>query len=184
MAETLGAKFTIDINNLKAGLNTANKLIRESQSEFKTAAAGLDNWQKSETGLSAKIKSLNQIIPVQEQKVKALKDQYQKLISNGLDPTSNRAIELRTQINREEAALESNKKELKDQGINYKKYLQDMKEKLPDLSEIKEKLVEKYKDGFCEDKKKSKGGLVAGIIIGILVALAIIVFLLFKFGIL
>ena len=115
MAETLGAKFTIDINNLKAGLNTANKLIRESQSEFKTAAAGLDNWQKSETGLSAKIKSLNQIIPVQEQKVKALKDQYQKLISNGLDPTSNRAIELRTQINREEAALESNKKELKDQ---------------------------------------------------------------------
>jgi len=115
MAETLGAKFTIDINNLKAGLNTANKLIRESQSEFKTAAAGLDNWQKSEAGLTAKIKSLNQIIPVQEQKVKALKDQYQKLIDGGLDPTSNRAIELRTQINREEAALESNKKELKDQ---------------------------------------------------------------------
>lgn len=113
--ERLGASFTIDITSLKAGLNTANKLIRESQSEFKAAAAGLDNWQKSEEGLNAKIKSLNQIIPIQQEKVNALKKQYQQFVQNGLDPTSNRAIELRTQINREEAALESNRAELKRQ---------------------------------------------------------------------
>ena len=113
--ERLGASFSIDVTQLKAGLKTANKLIRESQSEFRAAAAGLDNWQKSEAGLNAKIKSLNSIIGVQEQKVSALKKQYQRLVDDGLDEASDRAIELRTQINKEQAALESNKAELKRQ---------------------------------------------------------------------
>jgi hypothetical protein len=80
--------------------------------------------------------------------------------------------------------ISQNKKELKVQGLNYKKYLQDMKEKIPELSDIKEKLVEKYKDGFCEDKKKSKSGLIIGIIIGIAVVLCAVIFALFKFNIL
>lgn len=113
--ERLGASFSIDVTQLKAGLKTANKLIRESQSEFRAAAAGLDNWQKSEAGLNAKIRSLNSIIGIQEEKVSALKKQYQRLVDDGLDEASDRAIELRTQINREQAALESNKAELKRQ---------------------------------------------------------------------
>lgn len=113
--ERLGASFSIDVTQLKAGLKTANKLIRESQSEFRAAAAGLDNWQKSEAGLNAKIKSLNSIIGIQQEKVSALKKQYQKLVDDGLDEASDRAIELRTQINKEQAALESNKAELKRQ---------------------------------------------------------------------
>ena len=51
MAENLGASFSIDVTSLKAGLATANKLIRESESEFKAAAAGMDDWSKSEDGL-------------------------------------------------------------------------------------------------------------------------------------
>ena len=110
MAETLGASFSIDVSQLKAGLKTANALIRESEAEFKKAAAGLDDWTKSEDGINAKIKSLNSIIDVQKEKVKALKDNYKKLVDEGLDETSDRAIQLRTQISKEEAALESNKK--------------------------------------------------------------------------
>lgn len=114
MAEgRLGANFSIDITQLQAGLKTANSLIRESQSEFKAAAAGLDDWTKSEQGLNSKISSLNSIIGIQREKVNALKSEYQRLIDNGLDPASDRAIRLRTQINNEEAALASNEKELK-----------------------------------------------------------------------
>ncbi len=113
--ENFGLSFTIDINDLKSGLKTANKLIRESQSEFKLAAAGLDDWRKSEEGLRAKITSLNSIVGTQEKKVEALKKNYQKLVKDGLDETSDRAIYLRTQINKEEAALESNKAEVKKQ---------------------------------------------------------------------
>lgn len=54
--ERLGASFSIDVTNLKAGLTQANRLIRESESEFKAAAAGMDDWTKSEDGLNAKIK--------------------------------------------------------------------------------------------------------------------------------
>ncbi len=113
MSETIGASFKIDINNLKAGLTTANKLIRESQSQFKAAAAGLDSFSDAQRISEQKIKSLNEIIPIQEKKVKALKDQYKKLVDDGLDETSDRAIYLRTQINKETEALEKNKSELK-----------------------------------------------------------------------
>lgn len=113
--ERIGASFTIDVNNLKAGLSTANKLIRESQSEFKAAAADMDDWSQSEEGLNAKIKSLNSIITVQREKVEKLNQAYENELANGLDETSDRAIQLRTQIKNEEAALKSNEAELKRQ---------------------------------------------------------------------
>ena len=113
MSERLGANFSIDITQLQAGLKTANKLIRESESQFKAAAAGMDDWTKSEAGLNARISSLNQITATQREKVKALKENYQQLISQGLDPASERAIQLRTQINNEEAALARNEKALR-----------------------------------------------------------------------
>lgn len=113
--ERLGASFSIDVTNLKAGLAEANRAIRESESEFKSAAAGLDDWRTSEEGLTAKIKSLNEITAIQKEKVSALKSEYQRLIDNGLDPTSKQAQELRTRINNEEAALKSNEAELKRQ---------------------------------------------------------------------
>ena len=113
--ETLGASFSIDVTNLKAGLSQANRLIKESQSEFQAAAAGLDDWTESEDGLNAKIKSLNQITDIQRKKVNALQGEYDRLIANGLDPTSKEAVELRTKINNETAALNKNEAEIKKQ---------------------------------------------------------------------
>lgn len=112
--ETLGASFSIDTTNLKAGLSQANRLIRESESEFKAAAAGMDDWSKKEDGLTAKIKSLNQVTDLQQKKVNALQSEYDRLIANGLDPTSKEAVELRTKINNETAAMEKNKKQAED----------------------------------------------------------------------
>ena len=113
--ETLGASFSIDVTDLKAGLNAANRAIRESESEFRAAAAGMDDWTESEDGLNAKIKSLNQITDIQRKKVNALQGEYDRLIANGLDPASKEAVELRTKINNETAALNKNEAELKKQ---------------------------------------------------------------------
>lgn len=112
MAENLGASFSIDVTNLKAGLKTANAMIRESESEFRKAAAGMDDWSKSQEGLEAKIKSLNDIAKIQRDKVEALKKEYDKLVKEGLDPTSEKAIKLRTNINKEEEALNKTETEL------------------------------------------------------------------------
>lgn len=115
MAENLGASFSIDITKLKAGLQQANRLIRESESEFKAAAAGMNDWSNSQEGLEKKIKSLNDIAGLQEKKVAALKSEYDRLISEGLDPTSAKATDLRTQINRETEALNKSKSEIDKQ---------------------------------------------------------------------
>lgn len=112
MAETLGGSFTIDVTNLKAGLAQANRLIRESESEFKAAAAGMDDWSGSADGLEAQIKNLNTVTDLQSKKVDALQSEYDRLIAEGLDPASAQAVKLRTDINKETEALNKNKKAL------------------------------------------------------------------------
>lgn len=115
MAENLGANFTIDITNLKAGLAAANRAIRESESEFKAAAAGMGDWTKSQEGLEKRIATLNKTAEIQQAKVGALKKEYDRLIAEGLDPTSAKATDLRIKINNETAALEKSKAEIEKQ---------------------------------------------------------------------
>lgn len=113
--ETLGASFSIDVTNLKAGLAQANRLIRESESEFKAAAAGMDDWSSSQEGLEARIKHLNTACDLQRKKVDALQGEYDRLIADGLDPTSAAAVKLRTDINKEKEALAKNENEIAKQ---------------------------------------------------------------------
>lgn len=70
--DNLGAKFTLDITNLKAGLSDANKLIRQTESEFIEAAAGVGDWSKSTDGLTARLNTLNKEVEIQKQKMQAL----------------------------------------------------------------------------------------------------------------
>lgn len=155
--ERLGASFAIDVTNLKAGLNMANKMIRESESEFKAAAAGMDDWSASEDGLNAKIKSLNNITDLQRKKVDALTAQYEQLIADGLDPASSQAVELRTKINNETSALKRNESELKKQT-----------EALNNLGkETKEASQETDKLGKAFDGLKKVGGTAVKAVAGI-----------------
>lgn len=152
--ETLGASFSIDVTNLKAGLAQANRMIRESESEFKAAAAGMDNWQESQDGVSAKIKSLNSIVDIQKKKVGALQSEYDRLIAEGLDPTSKEAADLRTKINNETAALKTNEAAL-----------QKNKDALKALGEETEKTAEATEDaGNSFEGLKSAAGVAAGAI--------------------
>lgn len=134
--ERLGASFSIDVTQLKAGLAQANRLIRESKSEFKAAAAGLDDWSKSEDGLNAKLKSLNQIAGVQGEAVRALQREYDRLIDEGLDPTSAQAVKLRTDINNQQAAFNSTQAEIR----KYNGQLDSLTNETDDASEAADDL--------------------------------------------
>lgn len=166
MAENLGASFTIDTTNLKAGLATANKLIRESESEFKAAAAGMDDWQTSQEGLNAQIKNLNTVTDLQQKKVAALKNQYAELIAGGLDPASSQAIQLRTQINRETEALNKNERALA-QAVDALQELDDAADDAADGTRAAGDAAEDAADGFTVAK-----GAIAGFIANGLTALA------------
>lgn len=118
MAENLGASFSIDIGNLKAGLTEANRLIRQSNSEFLAAAAGMDDWQSSVEGLEAKNQNLNQVIDLQTKKVNALVKQKEDIISTmqqegKTNDEINFAIDaVNKQIEKESKALIKSKNEL------------------------------------------------------------------------
>ena len=150
----LGANFAIDTTDLKAGLAQANRLIRESESEFKAAAAGLDDWSKSEEGLNAKLKSLNSVTDLQRKKVNALQSEYDRLIAEGLDPTSKEAVELRTKINNETTALNKNEAELKRQ----KKALEELTDATEEAGDAADDTSESFK-GFEGAGKIAVGAL-------------------------
>lgn len=78
--ENLGASFSIDIGDLKAGLSEANRLIRQSESEFQAAAAGLDDWSSSADGLQKRVDSLTDQVEIQKKKVAALVREKQNII--------------------------------------------------------------------------------------------------------
>jgi phage-related protein len=155
--ETLGASFSIDVTNLKAGISQANRLIRESQSEFQAAAAGMDDWTKSEEGLTKKIKSLNDISDIQRKKVSALQSEYDRLIAGGLDPVSKEAVELRTKINNETAAMEKNEKE----ALELKKALDELRDGADGAGDSAEKSA--LKMGGFGTLAKAAVGAIAGL---------------------
>ena len=136
--ETLGASFAIDVPNLKAGLAQAHRMIRESESEFKAAAAGMDDWRSSSEGVSAKIKSLTKVSELQRAKVEALRAEYDRLIDGGMDPTSKAAIELRTKINNEAASMEQAER----QAEELREELRKLKEETGEVSKETEEAEE------------------------------------------
>lgn len=100
MTDNLSAGFSIDVTQLKAGLTQANKLIRESQSAYRAAAAEIEAAGDKTSGYESAIKALNSTIDVQRKRVDALKTEYARLESEGLDPSSSEMIKLRTDINK------------------------------------------------------------------------------------
>lgn len=125
--ENLGASFSIDITNLKAGLAQANRLIRESESQFREAAAGMDDWSSSARGLEMRSDSLNKQIELQSAKVDALvrakQDVIKKMTEEGKSQeeialavdSANKNIEKESkQLDRLKSELKKNDKALED----------------------------------------------------------------------
>lgn len=156
----LGANFAIDTTDLKAGLAQANRLIRESESEFKAAAAGMDDWSNSAEGVRARIQHLNNATDLQRKKVDALKSEYDRLIKDGLDPTSKQATELRTKINQEQAALNKNEKELDQQTKALKEMGEESESTAKDTDKLKDS-TEKTGKGFSALKGAAAIGAAA-----------------------
>lgn len=157
--ERLGASFSIDTTNLKAGLQQANRMIRESESEFKAAAAGMDDWTDSQEGLEARLKHLNKAQDLQRKKVEALKKQY-KDAGYASDDMSAAAIKLRTDINKEQEALNKTQKELKQQ----EKALESLENQTEDTTKATEEMSKSF-DGL-----KKVGKVAAGAIAGVATA--------------
>lgn len=86
MSETLRdlvVSLSLQTDNFTRNINSVNKQIREAESAFKLAAAGVENFEKTTSGLAAKQTTLTRQLELQktavEQHQKALEAAKQKL---------------------------------------------------------------------------------------------------------
>ena len=106
-------KYKLDISNLKANIQEANRLVKQANSEFKATTASMDNWSKSADGLSAKQKQLNGVFDAQKQKLEALKEQH-RLVAENEGENSKAAQDLTIKINNQEAAIGKTEKQMRE----------------------------------------------------------------------
>ena len=111
--EVFGAKFEIDVTNLKAGITEANRYVRLAESEFKAASAGMDDWRKSEEGLLAKQSQLTTTLQAQRAKVDALQQAYNET-ADSMGENSAEAVNLKIRLNKAQAEYNKSEKEMRD----------------------------------------------------------------------
>ena len=167
--ENLGAKFTIDVSELKAGLAQANRLIRESESEFRSAAAGMDDWSSSSEGLQKRVDSLSDQIQIQKEKVAALVQEKQNIIDKmTAEGKSNEEIEKAVdgvnksieregkQLDRLQSSLNKNQSAL-DKMSDATDDAADSTEELANEATAAKTPLEKLEDTIDEQEKTLEG---------------------------
>lgn len=85
-------------------MQDAKRSISLATAEFKAATAGLDKWQKSTTGLEAKLKQLNSTLPQQKKILADLEKQYE-ITSKEMGENSAEAQRLKIQIENQRGAI-------------------------------------------------------------------------------
>lgn len=112
MAEqNITTKFQVDISQLKAGIQEANRNIKLANSEFKAVASSMDDWRESIEGVTAKTKQLNSVRDAEQKKLENLKQQYEQ-VAKEQGENSKGAQDLMVKINNQQASVNRVTKEL------------------------------------------------------------------------
>ena len=75
------AKFSVDISDLKKGIQEANRQIRLANAEFKAASASMDKWSTSTSGLTAKIEQTDKVLANQKKILNSYKQEMEQVIA-------------------------------------------------------------------------------------------------------
>lgn len=140
-------KWKVDVSQFKSAIKEANNSIKLANSEFKKASAGMDDWSKSEEGLAAKMRQLSAVADAQQRKVDVLRQQYEETArAQGED--SEAAQKLLIQLNNQEAALESTKKEMRKYSEGVDEAAEETKETTQSFSAMKVAIGNLIADGI------------------------------------
>lgn len=118
----LGFIAQIDITDLKAGLSQVKSAIKQTKDDFDASTAGLESWQKSADGLSAKLTQLNTNLKAQEKAVELYEREIERvsskegdhskqleLLSQKLQKAKNDVAKTQVQIEKYTSSLEKAK---------------------------------------------------------------------------
>lgn len=146
------AKISMDISELKAGITEANRLIKLANSEFKAASSGMDNWESSADGLSAKIRQLNTVMDAQQDKLDVLQEMHRR-VAEEQGENSTEAQNLQIRINNQQAAINKTAAELR----KYQTELEDVStasEKTADAAREQDNAFSKLEGTISQQESK------------------------------
>lgn len=175
---TITTVFKADISNFSKSTQDLNRYIGTVNSEFKNAVAGLDNWSRSQDGLTAKITQLNKILEAENKKLENLESAYDDMVAAGKENTAE-AQKLAIAINNQRAKVAATEKDIG----KYSDSLQELKdagvETRDELDALNKEIEENGKE--AGDTAGKFGGFIKGLagvgaaavgVIGSFVALA------------
>lgn len=108
---TVTTVFKADISNFSKSTQDLNRYIATVNSEFREAVAGLDNWSRTQDGLTAKITQLNKILEAEKGKLGNLESAYAELVAAGKENTAE-AQKLAIAINNQRAKVSATERDI------------------------------------------------------------------------
>lgn len=166
MAEenTITTIFRADISQFSASTQQLNQYVRNVNSQFEAATAGMGRWSDNTDGLQAKIQQLNGTLEADKKKLADLSAQYQKMADEGKGNTY-QAKQLQIAINKQIATIKKTEKQTEDYTAALKE-LEDAgvktKQELKELTDAQEKQG-KSADGIAGKLAKGLGAGIAAV---------------------
>lgn len=139
--EDITTSIKMDISDLRANIQEANRYIKLANSEFKELSATSEDWASSTDNLSKRIGQLTTILNAQKIKLAQLQIEYEQTVKEQGE-NSKAAIDLKTKINNQSAAVTNAQKELD----KYKRRLEDVTAESSRAKTASEKLNDKIND--------------------------------------
>ena len=145
-------RFKADISQLKAQMQAAERQIKLVNSEFKAAAAGMDDWTKSADGLSAKTKQLAGVLDAQNKKLELMEKELEATVK-AYGENSAAADRVRIKINEQKAAIANTESQLK----TYEQKLSDLADGMDEAADGSKEFIsasDKLKSSISEQEDK------------------------------
>ena len=133
------AKFSVDISDLKKGIQEANRQIKLANAEFKAASASMDKWSTSTTGLAAKIEQTDKVLSAQKKILNSYKQEMEQVIAK-YGENSKEADNAKIKYENQRAAVIKTQKALGD----YKSALEALEKEQIEAAKAAEKQDNAY----------------------------------------
>lgn len=133
------AKFSVDISDLKKGIQEANRQIRLANAEFKAASASMDKWSTSTSGLAAKIEQTDKVLANQKKILNSYKQEMEQVIAK-YGENSKEADNAKIKYENQRAAVIKTQKALGD----YKSALEALEKEQLEAAKAAEKQDSAY----------------------------------------
>ena len=161
----IGMAMELDVTDITSGLSQVSKAITQSNTDFKKATAGMENWSKTSEGLTAKLDQLTTNLELQKKGASGLEAEIKRLQeSEGdhsaeierarkkLDTYQINIANTEKEVKKYSTALEQTQKKEKESQSVTGKLTNELKSQKSQLSDLEKE----YKDAVLTYGKNSK----------------------------